>query len=297
MGWTTRRGGDPDVLCAAALHGHSMVLKILVESVCIKFNAKLWKQGESAVSCACQNGHDEILDLLFELGARVNGAALPAAIRSGSFKCVEGLLKRKVKVDSQNVELATACGHTDVLGRIVRMCSDFGCSWMIAWSDSFRDGQRLLEAAGATPTWTKSGVKFLMRRPGSAAEFAGVVPLPETVVGEPEWSCRQSSRGFCEMEPRRPVYALVHALLERKWASPFAACRAAEFANLVFPPDVTSIGKPAFRGCLGLTHVQSPPNVITNDCCAFEDCSALTRVETPPNVTTIGDSAFEAVRV
>jgi ankyrin repeat protein len=131
------------------------VLKLLVESVGIKFNARLWKQGESAVSCACQNGHDEILDVLFELGARVNETALPAAIRSGSFKCVEVLLKRSVKVGAKVVELATACGHTDVLGRVVRVCSDFGCSWLIAWLDGFRDGQRLLETAGATPTWTK----------------------------------------------------------------------------------------------------------------------------------------------
>jgi hypothetical protein len=52
VGWSSKRGGDPDVLCAAALHGHTKVVRILMESVGIKFNAKLTVDGESAVSCA-----------------------------------------------------------------------------------------------------------------------------------------------------------------------------------------------------------------------------------------------------
>jgi hypothetical protein len=290
-------GGDPDVLCAAALHGHSRVLKLLVESVGIKFNAELGKQGESAVSSACQNGHDEILEVLFELGAHVNETALSAAIRSGSLKCVEWLLKRKVKVDSKIVELATACGHTDVLGRIVRVCSDFGCSWVIAWFDGFRDGQRLLEVTGATPTWTESGVELLMRKSGSAAEFAGIVPLPETMVGEAKWRIEELQAVVARLlRNGTATAALVRVLLERNWTykgGPFAKCSAGECANLVFPSDVTSIGDFAFRGCLALTQVQIPPSVTTIGVFSFGGCSALTRVEIPPSVRTIGSHSFE----
>jgi hypothetical protein len=274
------------------------VLKILVESVGIKFNAKLKEQGESAVSCACQNGHDETLDVLFEMGARVNQTALPAAIRSGSLKCVEGLLKRKVKVTSEMVELATACGHTDVLGMIIGVCSDFGCSWLIAWSDCFRDGQRLLEAAGATPQWTDSGVRFLMRRPGSAAKFAGVAPLPETMVGKAGWKIGELQTVVMRvLREGTATAALVRALLERDWThngSPFARCSSGEFANLVFPPGVTSIGKFTFRCCSGLTQLQIPPSVTRIGSFAFMGCSSLAQVEIPPSMTTITGSAFRA---
>jgi ankyrin repeat protein len=90
---------------------------IPVESVAIELPKILPEDGESAMSCACQNGHDEALEALFELGACVNETALPAAIRSGSFRCVERLLERKVEVNSTTLELATACDHADVLGR------------------------------------------------------------------------------------------------------------------------------------------------------------------------------------
>jgi ankyrin repeat protein len=157
----------------------------------LKFNVKLSEDGESAVSCACENGHDEVLEVLFELGACVNEAALPAAIRSGSFKCVERLLERKVNVTSRMLELAVACGHADLLGRLLRVCFGFGDAWLISWPDTFGDGQRILEEAGATPTWTASGVKLLMEKPGKAAEFAGIVPISATMVGNAGWKVEE----------------------------------------------------------------------------------------------------------
>jgi hypothetical protein len=167
---------------------------------------------------------------------------------------------------------------------------------VIAWLDGFRDGQRLLEAAGATPTWTKSVVKLLMRRPGSAAEFAGVVPLPKTMVGEAGWKVEELQDVIARvLRDGTATAALVRVLLERDWTyegSPFAKCSAEEFANLVFPPDVQSIGKYAFSCCLGLTQVQIPPSVATIGWCAFEDCSSLTQVEIPPSVTRIEQDAF-----
>jgi ankyrin repeat protein len=318
VGWRAKRGGDPDVLCAAALNGHSTVLRILVESVGIRFNVKLSESGESAVSCACRNGHDEVLEVLFELGACVNDTALPAAIRSGSFKCVERLLERKVKVNSSVVELAAACGHVDVLRRLLRVCSEFGCSWTIAWLDGFGDGQRMLEAAGAS-AWTASGVKLLMGRPGKAAELASVVAPPEAMIGAAEWQSAEF-QGVVARLMRDGVVPvpLLRAVFERNWtvdSCPFATCSAAEFAPVVIPPGVsmigdfalygcsgltrvvipstvTTIGKYAFWGCSGLTEVIFPPSLTAIGYAAFYDCSGLTRVEIPAGVTTIADWTF-----
>jgi hypothetical protein len=47
VGWRSVAGGDPDVLCAAALHGHSKVVRILVESVGIKFSVELSKRARA----------------------------------------------------------------------------------------------------------------------------------------------------------------------------------------------------------------------------------------------------------
>jgi hypothetical protein len=176
------------------------------------------------------------------------------------------------------------------------VCSDFGDAWLIAWSDGFGDGQRLLEAAGATPTWTESGVEVLMGRPGSAAEFAGVIPLPETMVENSAWKMGEFQGVVARLlRDGTATAALVRGLLERNWTyriGPFATCSTGELANLALPSGVTRIGRCAFGGCLGLTQVQIPPSVATISYLSFGDCSALTRVEIPPSVTTIGQSAF-----
>jgi hypothetical protein len=298
-GWRSSWGGDPDVLCAAALHGHSKVLRILVESVGITFNAKLSGDGESAVSCACQNGHDEVLVVLFELGAAVNETALPAAIRSGSFKCVDELLKRKVKVDSDAVELATACGHADVLGRLVRVCSDFGNSWLIAWLEGFGDGLRVLEAAGATAaTWTPSVLRFLMQNPGRAADFAGMLPPSGAFLLEAGWIMAERQAVIARLLRDGTAAPVLTVLIQRRWdcgmwtSSPFAKCSAAEFENFVLPPDLMTIGDSTFLRCSGLTRVDIPPGVKRIGAAAFGGWSGLTRMCIPSGVTTIGDAAF-----
>jgi hypothetical protein len=190
------------------------------------------------VSCACQNGHDEALEVLFELGACVNETALPAAIRSGSLRCAECLLERKVKVDSEVLELATACGHGDILGRLLRVCTGFGNSWLIARLDGFGDGQRLLETAGAISLWTGSG-RFLTEGPGMAAACTGAVTLPETTVGAAEWEIAEFEAVVARLLRDGTATARVmRALLERKWdsrAGTFARCWAASFASFVSP--------------------------------------------------------------
>jgi hypothetical protein len=64
VGWTAGRGCDPDVLCAAALHGHTAVVRLLVKEVGLKFCKN--PTTASAVSNACSNGHDETLATLIE---------------------------------------------------------------------------------------------------------------------------------------------------------------------------------------------------------------------------------------
>jgi hypothetical protein len=277
------------------LHGHSKVVRILVESVGIKFNANWWADRESAVTCACQNGHDEVLEVLFELGARVNETALRAAIRSGSLRCVEQLLKRKVPVNSDMVELATACGHADVLGRLLRVCLTVGDAWLIAWLDGFGDGQRLLEAAGARPTWMLPWVKLLMERPGKAAEFAGIVPLPETMVVEAEWKIEELQAVVTRLLHDGTASApLLRALIERNWSwrgSPFGACSDAEFARLELPSGLRRIGNYAFYSCSRLIQIAIPWGVDIGTF-AFHGCSVLAQVVIPPSAKTIGNSTF-----
>ena len=56
---------------------------------------------------------------------------------------------------------------------------------------------------------------------------------------------------------------------------------------------VTSIGKGAFSGCIGLTEVTIPASVTSIGEEAFKECSALISVTIPGSVTNIGRAAFE----
>jgi hypothetical protein len=297
VGWLAKRGSDADVLCAAALNGHAKVIRILVESVGIKFESELAEYGESAVTSACRNGHDETLDLMFELGAALNGSALVEAIRSGSFKCVEKVLQREVKLDADAVELATACGHADVLGLLLRdFAGDVGDAWLIAWLDGFKSGLRVLEAVRAAPAWTASGVARLMQRPGRAADLAVIFPLTPVAVTFREWERRELQRVIARvLREGTLAEAVVRSLVERNWAvgcSPFELCSRSDLERFEIPAGVTRIGAGAFEGCSGLAKLEIPAGVTEIRSHLFEGCSGLTKLEIPAGVTQIGNGAF-----
>jgi ankyrin repeat protein len=294
VGWCPSGNGDPEILCVTALQGHSNILRILVEHVGIKLRG-LSPGGKSAVAYACQNGHDQALDVLFELGAGFNDTCLVAAIQSGSFRCVQRLLQRRVPVDCGALELATACGHADIMRLLMNLLSDFGCAWMIAWMYRFDPGLLLLKHADAKPQWTASGVKWLMNIPGRAAEFAAIVPMPDHVV-RAEWDLVELRAVVRGMLATGPIAEdLVMALVQRAWrknGSPFADCSRDELANLVFPDGLQWIGNSVFEKCRGLVRVEVPSTVTRIRNLAFFGCSGLETVVIPSSVQGIITTAF-----
>jgi hypothetical protein len=155
----------------------------------------------------------------------------------------------------------------------------------------------LLETAGATAaTWTKSVLRFLMERPGRAAEFASVLPPSAKFLMQAGWKVAEMQAVVARLlHDGTATTPLMHALIEREWMceSPSAACSATELVNLVFPPDVAEIGRRVFRNCSSMTHMEIPPSVTTIGGRAFAGCSCLTQVVIPASVTFIGNAAFE----
>jgi hypothetical protein len=147
--------------------------------------------------------------------------------------------------------------------------------------------------------WTVSGVKLLMKRPGKAAEFACVVPLPETIVDEAEWVIGEFQAMIARLlRNGRATAILLGGLLKRDWTeggSAFAACSDAEFAKLAtkIPRDLAQIGSFAFCRCSGLCEMTLPDSVERIGSGAFRDCSALQKVILGAGVQAIESCAFQ----
>jgi hypothetical protein len=297
MGWVYYYGGDPDVLCAAAMHGHSRVLRLLVEQIGIKFNQRLLPHAESAVACASGAGHDEVLELLLELGARVNEKALPAAIRSGSFNCVERLVPLQVgKLRPKHVEIAAETKFADILQRVVRDASGFGDAWVIVWLRGWPEGQKILENAHASAQWTSSGIALMQKYPGKAAELTSIAAIPVTLLATDDWDIIELQKVVLRLvRDGTATPAHFRALIERSNfydMSPFGLLSTDDFAKLDIPPDLTTFGDGVFCDCKALTSFVCPSAVMSIRSTAFVSCAGLTEIVIPKTVTTIGAYAF-----
>ena len=62
--------------------------------------------------------------------------------------------------------------------------------------------------------------------------------------------------------------------------------------NVIIPEGATSVGKSAFRGCIGLVSVKIPSSVVTIEQGAFYNCTGLESIEIPNSVTTLGVESF-----
>ncbi len=71
----------------------------------------------------------------------------------------------------------------------------------------------------------------------------------------------------------------------------------ATLQKVVLPSTVRSIGKDAFKGCVGLTDINLPSYVSTVGDSAFEGCTALKNVTFKDELRVLGDSAFRGCTV
>lgn len=63
-------------------------------------------------------------------------------------------------------------------------------------------------------------------------------------------------------------------------------------SNIVFPEEVTSIGKNAFSDCFSLSDIEIPAGVTSVEDFLFAGCAALTHVTIPESMIRIGTGAF-----
>jgi hypothetical protein len=129
---------DPQILLAAAGHGHSSVVEFLLNHVKVPFG-KAGVKGATALHVACRGGHESTAAVLINSGADVSGimerqrlgvtyevTPLGEAARAGSLGCARMLLER-VSDDAGNphpVALAAAAGHADVVSLLMEKWPD-----------------------------------------------------------------------------------------------------------------------------------------------------------------------------
>ena len=78
------------------------------------------------------------------------------------------------------------------------------------------------------------------------------------------------------------------AIIETNTNKIIAGCK-----NTIIPNDIKTIGKGAFRRCLGLESIIIPNNVITIESQAFLACKNLKDIELSKELITIDDKAFK----
>jgi hypothetical protein len=295
VGWLSEPGGDADVLCAAALNGHLRVLQILHDDVGLRFASPLCETAPSAVTSACRNGHDAVLDEIHRRGAQVPQSALPVAIKSGSFRCVDWLLSHGVAVSPEIVELAVSCGHSDVLARLLPLTRHFGCAWIIAWGNGFRDGLRVLQNANAKPQWTPSGIQWLMERPGKASDFAMIVS-PKEFFAETLWNRDELLDVLGTLLSTRTLEpSFAKGLLKHAWPigrTPFTEPWMVRVMNLAFDAGADAVGDFAMKGNPEIQDLTVPRCIRTLGSGCYEMCPALRSVVLEARLTRVSAYAF-----
>jgi ankyrin repeat protein len=115
----------------AALNGHKVVVKLLVEKG-VDVMAKS-SNGWTALQVAAQNGHEAVVRLLLERGAAVNcrdreyGNLLQAAVYNGNYTLAQLLIKMGISADVQRDEFGDALqlgcikGHMAIVEQL--LCS------------------------------------------------------------------------------------------------------------------------------------------------------------------------------
>jgi hypothetical protein len=117
------------------------------------------------------------------------------------------------------------------------------------------------------------------------------IPAIVTEIGiNPFADCRSLAR--IDVSPDNPMYEDIDGILfdkQRQTLMSFPGARKGDYTIL---DGVTSIGRGAYYGCMGLTGVIIPDSVTSLGDRAFAECESLTSVVIPDSVTNIGYAAF-----
>lgn len=95
---------------------------------------------------------------------------------------------------------------------------------------------------------------------------------------------------FISVDSGNPYYDsrnYCNAIIETKTNTLLSGCQ-----NTIIPNSVSSIGRSAFYGCIGLTNMIIPNSVSSIDWNAFYGCTGLTSITIPNSVISIGNYAF-----
>ena len=119
-----RASGEPYcALCAAALHGHVDVVRVLLAAGVIRDRAA---RGLQALAIAAGQGHVDVMRVLLEAGTDASpSTALRAAVRGGHPAAIQVLLDAGAEVSSDDsslmlIEAAVENGHRCCLGPLLR---------------------------------------------------------------------------------------------------------------------------------------------------------------------------------
>jgi hypothetical protein len=135
---------------------------------------------------------------------------------------------------------------------------------------------------GFRPWWHRTRDFALKWRVGAEMEF---VAAPEGFWCDGGW-WRSKVGGESPLPP-------LGSEAGGRWGLQVLVRRDKELTGVVFPANVTAIGRFAFDRCAGLAQIEIPSSVTTIGEFAFRYCTSLRQLEIPQNVIAIGEFAFD----